>query len=557
MNASNATEPTIDPTSTHEVLNQPPLMPTRDVFADDAALSEALTRHGGGAHADRLHELGRRAGLPEWRALGTEANRDLPRLASHDRHGNRLDEVQYNPAWHDMMRSSVEWGLHADPWQSDEKGAHVARAAGFIIWTQVEPGHLCPISMTYASVAALSTDPDLAALWTPRLAARSYDFGLRAPSTKRGLIAGMAMTEKQGGSDVRANTTQAVPQSDGSYRLTGHKWFVSAPMSDVFLVLAQAPGGLTCFLLPRVLEDGTRNTFRIQRLKDKLGNRSNASSEVELANTYAERLGDEGRGVRTIVEMVSATRLDCVLGAAGLMRGAVSAATWHVSHRAAFGETLVDQPLMRNVLADLAVEVEATIALGMRLAAAVDAAQAGDQSEAMLRRIALPAAKFWSTKRSIAVAAEALECLGGPGYVEDSGMPLIYREAPVNSVWEGSGNVNSLDLLRAMAKEPGSVDALLLELGKASGADSRYDAAVADLLTQFSDLSDLEYRSRGLASRIAVLLQGAQLLQYGPDAVADAFVATRIAGDGGTQFGTLPRGLDVDAIIDRVLLAST
>ena len=480
-----------------------------------------------------------------------EANRDLPRLRTHDRYGVRIDEVAFHPAWHDLMRFATEWGLHAAAWDSPAKAAHVERAAGFVTWTQVEPGHLCPISMTYAAVPALRTDAEIAADWLPGLTARSYDFGLRPGQQKSGLIAGMAMTEKQGGSDVRANTTLATQQGDGSYLLSGHKWFCSAPMSDVFLVLAQTEPGVTCFVVPRVLGDGTRNTFRIQRLKDKLGNKSNASSEIELFETVGYRLGEEGRGVRTIVEMVSATRLDCVLGAAGLMRGAVSQAMWHAEHRAAFGSRLIQAPLMQNVLADLALETEAAIALGIRLAAAVDASEGGDESERLLRRIALPAAKYLTTKRSIAVTAEALECLGGNGYAEESGMPLLYREAPVNSVWEGSGNVNALDLLRALSREPGVLDALLSELGRAAGADTRYDAAVADLLTEFADLSDLEFRARRLAERIAVLLQAGLLLRHAPTAVSDAFIASRVARDCGVQFGTLPRGLDLAPILQR------
>lgn len=539
------------PQSTHEVLNQAPPLPTRDVFGADTALVEAVARHGADGHHERLHALGRGAGLPEWRERGLDANRDLPRLRSHDRYGHRVDEVEFHPAWHELMRHSVEWGLHADPWVSSHKGAHVARAAGFVTWTQVEPGHLCPISMTYASIPALRRSGADTDGWVAGLASTTYDFGLRPPEQKRGLIAGMAMTEKQGGSDVRANTTIAERTADGSYRLTGHKWFCSAPMSDVFLVLAQTPVGVTCFLVPRVLPDGTRNTFRIQRLKDKLGNRSNASSEIEFADTHAVRLGDEGRGVRTIVEMVSATRLDCVLGATGLMRGAVSQAVWHAQNRSAFGSTLIDKPLMQNVLTDLALETEAATALAIRLAAAVDAAEGGDEQEALLRRIALPAAKFWTTKRSIAVTAEALECLGGNGYAEESGMPLLFREAPVNSVWEGSGNVNALDLLRAMSRETGAVDALLAELGSAAGADERYDGAVRALLNEFADLQDLEFRARRLAERIAVLLQAAQLLKFAPAPVADAFVATRVASDSGVQFGTLPRGTDIATILRR------
>jgi putative acyl-CoA dehydrogenase len=536
---------------THSVFNQAGPLPQRDAFSADVALVEAVVRFGAEPHLGRLAELGRRAGDPAWRERGMDANRDLPRLRSHDRYGNRIDEVSFHPAWHDLMAAAVEWGLHADPWVSGQPGAHVARAAGFIVWTGVEPGHLCPISMTYAAVPALRTQPETAEHWEPGLTARRYDFGLRNPGTKAGLVAGMAMTEKQGGSDVRSNTTTAVPAGDGTYLLTGHKWFCSAPMSDVFLVLAQASGGLTCFLVPRVLPDDSRNTFRIQRLKDKLGNRSNASSEIEFAGTVCVRLGEEGRGVRTIVEMVSATRLDCVLGATGLMRAAVSQAVWHARNRSAFGGRLIDKPLMRNVLADVALEAEAATALGIRLAAAVDAAQAGDRGEALLRRIALPAAKFWTTKRSIAVTAEALECLGGNGYAEESGMPLLLREAPVNSVWEGSGNVNALDLLRAMSREEGAVDALLSELGRAAGGNSYYDAAVKELLNDFADLDGLEYRARRLSSRIAVLLQAAQLIQHSPAAVADAFAVSRLGRDDAGQFGTLPPGIDTQAIIDR------
>ncbi len=538
-------------TDTHDVLNQAPPIPDRDAFSTDAPLVEAVRRHGASSHLSRLTDLGRSAGAESWRLRGAEANRDLPRLRSHDRYGHRVDVVDFNPAWHDLMRFSVSWGLHGAPWVSTEPGAHVARAAGFITWTQVEPGHLCPISMTYAAVPVLRRADAETAEWITGLTSRDYDFGLRAPAEKDGLIAGMAMTEKQGGSDVRTNTTSAIQVADGTYRLTGHKWFCSAPMSDVFLVLGQAEGGLTCFLVPRVLPDGEHNVFRIQRLKDKLGNRSNASSEIEFAGTVALRLGDEGRGVRTIVEMVSATRLDCVLGATGLMRGAVSQAMWHIGSRQAFGGVLLDKPLMRNVAADLALEVEAAAALAIRLAAAVDAAEHGDEAEAKLRRIALPAAKYWTTKRSIMVTGEALECLGGNGYAEESGMPLLFREAPVNSVWEGSGNVNALDLLRAISREEGTVDALLAELGAAGGADSRYDAAVAGLLNEFAELDDLEYRARRLAGRIAVLLQAAQLLQYAPPSVSDAFVTTRIAGDHVTQFGTLPRGLRLDEILNR------
>ena len=541
---------------THDVTNQTPPLEGHDVYGGDAALVEAVRRHGAGAAQDRLHALGRLAGSGTARTWGFEANRDLPRLRSHDRYGHRVDEVDFAPAWHELMGTAVQYGLQAAPWTSDEPGAHVARAAGFIVWSQVEAGHGCPISMTYASVPALRVDPDVAATWVPGLASTAYDPGLRAPQHKLGLIAGMAMTEKQGGSDVRTNSTVAVPQGD-HYLLTGHKWFCSAPMSDVFLVLAQAPDGLTCFVVPRVLPDGTRNTFRIQRLKDKLGNRSNASSEIEFSGTVATRLGEEGRGVRTIVEMVSATRLDCVLGSSALMRAAVSEAAWHAAHRTAFGARLADAPLMRAVLADLALEVEASIALGMRLAAAVDDVGRGDEHARLLRRIALPASKYWVTKRGIAVTAEALECLGGNGYAEESGMPRLYREAPVNSVWEGSGNVNALDLLRAMTREPGTVEALLAEFDAAAGTDARFDTALARLRVWLAeaaagDDASTQAGARRLAAAIATLLQGSLLLQHGPAAAADAFCATRLAEGGPSAlFGELPAGLDVATLIDR------
>ncbi|MEZ5116982.1 MAG: acyl-CoA dehydrogenase family protein [Candidatus Nanopelagicales bacterium] len=536
---------------THDVVNQVPPREGHDVFGADDALVEAVVRHGGHAHLGRLSGLGVLAGTPEARAWGEDANEHVPVLRTHDRFGHRVDEVTFHPSWHELMTVAVAQGLNAAPWTSTEPAPHVARAAGFMVWSQVEAGHGCPMSMTYASVPALRVSPDVAADWVSGLASTSYDFGLRPAAGKAGLVAGMAMTEKQGGSDVRTNSTVATPVAGDEYLLTGHKWFCSAPMSDVFLVLAQAPGGLTCFVVPRVLPDGTRNVFRLQRLKNKLGNRSNASAEIEFEGTLARRLGDEGRGVRTIVEMVSATRLDCVLGSTALMRVATSEAVWHATHRSAFGAVLVDQPLMRGVLADLALEVEAATALGIRLAAAVDAAEAGDEQERLLRRIALPASKYWVTKRAEMLTGEALECLGGNGYVEDSGLPRIYREAPVNSVWEGSGNVNALDLLRALSREPGTLDALLAELGTARGADPRYDAAVTDLLDSLADASEVERRARRLAERVAVLLQASLLLRYAPDPVADAFVATRVDGDSGATFGTLPRGVDLDLLVAR------
>ncbi|MFJ6956469.1 acyl-CoA dehydrogenase family protein, partial [Micromonospora aurantiaca (nom. illeg.)] len=408
------------------------------------------------------------------------------------------------------------------PWADDRPGAHVARAAGFYLW-RPDAGHGCPISMTYAAVPALRHSPDLAARYEPLLTTREYDFGLRPPQTKRGLLAGMSMTEKQGGSDVRANTTTARPEPDGSYRLVGHKWFTSAPMCDLFLTLAQAPGGLTCFLVPRVLPDGTRNPMRLMRLKDKLGNRSNASAEVEYEHAVAWRVGDEGRGVRTIIDMVNLTRLDCVIGAAAGMRHGVTTAVHHATHRRAFGDYLADQPLMRNVLADLAVESEAATVLMVRLAGATDRSARGDDGETAFKRLALAVGKYWVCKRWPGHAAEALECLGGNGYVEESGMPRLFRESPLNSIWEGSGNVAALDVLRALTREPQVLAAYEAEVAAAAGADARLDAAVRRVRDELADHTDLELRARRVVERLALVLQGALLVRHGHPAVADAF----------------------------------
>src|SRR5580692_3600241 len=423
-------------TSTHEVFNQPPVLAGYDVAADPAML-DALRREGAGWAEDSLRELGRLAGSAQAQEWGRQANEHPPVLRTHDRFGNRIDEVEFHPAWHSLMTVAVGHGLHATPWRDSRPGAHVARAAGFYVWGTTDAGHCCPISMTYAIVPALRHSPTLAERFEPLLAAREYDFGLRPAGTKQGLLAGMSMTEKQGGSDVRANTTRAEPAGDGSYLLTGHKWFTSAPMGDLFMVLAQAPGGLSCFLLPRVRPDGSRNAMRIQRLKDKLGNRSNASAEVEFDAALAWPVGAAGRGVPTIIEMVSATRLDCVLGSAASMRQGVVAAAYYSAHRQAFGKDLIAWPLMGSVLADLTLESEAATTLAIRLAGAADRAARGDAAEAALLRAALPAAKHWVCKRAPLHAAEALECLGGNGYVEESGMPRLYREAPLNSIWEG------------------------------------------------------------------------------------------------------------------------
>jgi putative acyl-CoA dehydrogenase len=536
--------------STHSVSNQVPPLVGYDVFSADRALNAAVERH---LDPDLLDEvlgelsaLGRASGSAQVQEWGEHANENPPRLRTHDRYGDRIDEVEFHPSWHRLLGKGVSAGLTA-AW--NRPAGHVRRAAAFLVWTQVEAGNGCPLSMTHAAVPALRTDPDLAAEWEPRLTSMVYDRELRPAHLKAGALFGMGMTEKQGGSDVRANTTSARPLAeDGTYELTGHKWFCSAPMSDGFLVLAQAPGGLTCFLVPRVLRDGTRNVFLIQRLKDKLGNRSNASGEVEFDGTWARRVGEEGRGVRTIIEMVMATRLDCVLGSAGLMRQAVAQAVHHCTHREAFGGKLVDKPLMRNVLADLALESEAATTLALRLAAAYD--DGGEQERALLR-IAVPAAKYWVTKRCPPVAVEAAECLGGNGYVEESGLPRLVRESPLNSVWEGAGNVQALDVLRALQREPGALDAYLREVGQARGADHRLDGAIKNLLTELADLEGVEGRARRLAERLALVLQGSLLVRFAPPQVADAFCAARLGGDGGAAFGTLPHTLDLASVVER------
>ncbi|HEY2488134.1 MAG TPA: acyl-CoA dehydrogenase family protein [Streptosporangiaceae bacterium] len=558
------------PRATHEVLNQPPPLAGHDV-AQDPALLEALSREHAGAVAGELHELGVLAGSAQTQEQARLANDHVPSLRTHDRYGHRIDEVDYHPAWHALMSVAVSHGLHAAPWSDREPGAHLARAAKFYVWSQAEAGHSCPVSMTYAAVPALRHAPELARRFEPLLASRAYDPGLRVPETKAGLLCGMAMTEKQGGSDVRAGTTRAEPAPSagpGANLLTGHKWFNSAPMCDLFLVLAQGPGGLTCFLLPRVLPDGTRNAIRIQRLKDKLGNRSNASAEVEYDGAVGWQVGEPGRGVRTIIDMVTATRLDCVLGsAAGIRRGTV-AAVHHCAHRQAFGRNLIDQPLMTGVLADLAVESEAATALAIRLAAAAQRSADGDADESALLRVALPAAKYWVGKRAVAHAAEALECHGGNGYVEESGLPGLYREAPLNSIWEGSGNVTALDVLRALRRSPESADVLGAELDMAAGGDKRLDEATAELRRMLAGLTGpaesapgptasqaAEYQARRLAGLIGSLLQGALLVRHAPSAVADAFCASRLgsaaAGGPGYAFGTLPDGLDLTSVVDR------
>ncbi len=542
------------------MLNQVPPLTGYDVAADPALLA-ALHREVGGWAEDDLHELGRLAGAGSTLEAARLANVYRPVLRTHDPRGNRIDEVEFHPAWHELMATAVAHGLHAAPWADRRPGAHVARAAKFIVWTQAEAGHGCPVSMTYASIPALRHAPDLAATFEPLLASATYDPGLRVPAGKAGLLAGMAMTEKQGGSDVRANTTRAVPASDGSYLLTGHKWFCSAPMSDLFLVLAQAPEGLTCFLLPRMLPDGSRNAMHLQRLKDKLGNTSNASAEVEYRQAVAWPVGELGRGIATILDMVSATRLDCVLGSAAGIRQAVVTAAHHARHRSAFGARLVDQPAMAAVIADLTLESEAATTLALRLAGAADRASRGDAAEAALLRLALPAAKYWICKRAPMITAEALECLGGNGYVEESVMPRLLRDSPLNSIWEGSGNVTALDVLRALARAPESVDALLAEIDQAAG-DPAVAAAAGRLRAALKEAasSGAQLQARPLAGQITVTLQAALLARHAPTAVAEAYCQSRLGtgrtGPGQTAgpaapFGCLPAGLDLVPILER------
>jgi putative acyl-CoA dehydrogenase len=535
-------------TATHDVDNQAPPLQPRNLFEDDRALQEALEREGAGWARQRLRAAGAFwGGAPM--AWGAQANENPPSLHTHDRYGNRRDEVEFHPAWHELMRAGVEQELHALPWRTDRPGAHVARAATYVCAVQAEAGFGCPITMTFAAVPALRVQPDLAAEWVPRLTATTYDPELRAD--KPSALCGMAMTEKQGGSDVRANTTRATPAGDGWWELSGHKWFCSAPMCDLFLVLAQTDDGLSCFALPRVLPDGERNAgFQLQRLKDKLGNRSNASSEVEFRGARARAVGDGGRGVPTIIEMVNHTRLDCVIGTAGGMRAAVANAAWHAAHRSVFGRRLADQPLMVNVLADLAVESEAATAVALRLARAYDEAP-GDPGAELFKRVATAVAKYHVCKRAPGHAYEALECLGGNGYVEASGMPRLYREAPLASIWEGSGNVMALDVLRALARSPAALEAFFAEVDEAAGADARLDAYARATRDELVDGEAIEARARRVVERMALCLQGSLLVRYAPAPVADAFCAARLDGDAGLGYGTLPPGVDARAIVER------
>ena len=548
---------------THAVTNQPAPRTGVDEFTTNIPLVEGVRRHEAGWAVPDLETTGRLVGSAGFQRDAEVANTQHPELRTHDRYGHRIDEVDYTGGYHRILARAVAAGAHTSAWADPRPGANVARAAQFMLFAQVEPGHACPTSMAHAAVPTLAASPELAERWLPRLYSRAYDGDLR-PGKDSALL-GMAMTEKQGGSDVRANTTRAVDGGDGTWRLTGHKWFCSAPMSDAFLVLAQAPGGLSCFLLPRVLEDGGRNVFRIQRLKDKLGNRANASAEVEFDDTVAYLVGEQGRGVRTIIEMVARTRLDNVLGAAAGMRQAVAEALWHARHREAFGARLVNQPAMTAVLADLALESEAATATALRLARAHD--EDADDDERAFRRLATAVGKYWVTKRGPEHAYEAMECLGGNGYTEAFPLARRYREQPVLAIWEGSGNVIALDVLRALGREPGSLEAFDAEVSRAAGADRLVDehlATTRQLARQVAALgaegnaqgsaegsAQGPAQARRLVEHLALALQASLLLRTAPTAVAEAFIGARLGPERGHLYGVLPAGSDLGSILER------
>jgi putative acyl-CoA dehydrogenase len=536
--------------ATHEVANQPPALEGVNLFERDAALRAAVAREGGAWGEARLSRFGAWLGEAATLRLGEQASRNPPVLRSHDRFGHRIDEVDFAPAWHELMGRAIAEQTHALPWVEQRPGAHVVRAAAAFLLNQVESGVCCPIAMTFAALPSLRAAPSIAKAWAAKILSAEYDPSSQPVAGKRGALIGMALTEKQGGSDLRATATRAEPADDGGYRLIGHKWFCSAPMSDAFLTLAQTDGGLSCFFVPRWRADGSRNAIHLQRLKDKLGNRANASAEIEYLGASAELVGEAGQGVRTVIKMVHHTRLDAAVSSAALMRQAVAQALHHAAYRSAFEKRLIEQPLMRNVLADLALESEAATAMVMRLARAFDAA-AGDRAAASFARLATAITKFWVCKRAPVTVAEALECLGGNGYVEESILPRLYREAPVNSVWEGSGNVVCLDALRTIRRDPAALEAVLAELDRARGADLRLDAWLVRLRNSLRDEAEPELQARRLVEHFALGLQAALLVEHAPAAVADAFCASRLADGGARQFGTLSRGLDLAAICER------
>lgn len=540
---------------THQVLNQPPELTNYNPYVQDQALKEAVNREGAPWAESELIEFGNLTGSQQMIELGFQANQNKPILVSHDRFGHRIDEVRFHPAYHQLMQTAIENGIHSSHWTEPKTGAHVMRAAKFYLQSQVEAAHCCPITMTSAAIPALRNEPEIAEEWASKIMSRHYDSRNVPLEQKKGITIGMAMTEKQGGSDVRANTTSANPLGNGgpgqAYELVGHKYFVSAPMCDAFLVLAQAPGGLSCFLMPRWRPDGSKNALQIQRLKEKMGNVANASCETELRGAYSIMIGDEGRGVAIILEMVAMTRFDCMIGSAAGMRQAVAQATHHCAHRSAFGKRLVEQPLMQNVLADLVIEHEAALAMTMRMARALDNREQ-DEQEMRLARICTAVGKYWICKRTPGHAYEAMECIGGSGVMEDCIMPRLFRESPVNSIWEGSGNVQCLDMLRAMNRNKGSVDAFMSEISLAHGVDKRLDSLIQELGKEFTASGDMEYRARSTVEKMALALQGALLIRHGSPAVADAFCSSRLGSESrGFVYGTLPKGIDCKTIIER------
>jgi putative acyl-CoA dehydrogenase len=534
---------------THDVSNQPPLFEDVNLFTSDVALQTAVAAAGGEIHAERLSTFGAQAGSAETAALAMQANENPPRLKAFDRYGQRIDEVEFHPAYHRLMTLGVEAGVSSAAWSGIGAG-HVLHAALEFLMAQAEPSVCCPLTMTSAAHAALKHQPDLAVKWVPKIIASRYDPSSQPIDGKAGVTIGMAMTEKQGGSDVRANTTRAVKRSDAGYALTGHKWFCSAPMSDAFLTLAYTDKGLTCFFAPRWTPAGERNAIHLMRLKDKLGDRANASAEIEYHGAYAEIVGEEGRGVRTIIEMVHHTRLDCILAPAAYMRQALANALWHAAHRTAFQKKLIDQPLMRSVLADMAIESEAATALTFRIARSFD--ESANEGAAAFARIATPIGKYWINKRVVNLAYEAMEAHGGAGYVEESVMTRIYRQSPVNSIWEGSGNVVCLDILRAIERDPRSAHELVVELDKSHGANRSLDRAIDDVKTRLTGPHD-EALARRLAEAMAVALQGAILVRNAPSFVSDAFCATRLCDRPGLTCGALDAKIDIDALIYRAM----
>ena len=542
---------------THEVFNQARALEDYNAYDNDTALREAVCRHGAGWAEDALSAHGAKTGSAEVIEWGFLANEHKPQFFSHDRQGYRVDYVKYHEAYHRLMMLGLESGIHSAPWANPKPGAHVARAAQSYLQGQVEAGHGCPLTMTFASVPSIKLTPSLANEWLPKILNNAYDPRNVPHTEKQALTIGMGMTEKQGGSDVRANTTRAYPiAAEGSgeaYELVGHKWFTSAPMCDAFLVLAQTDNGLSCFLVPRWRPDGSKNPIQVQRLKNKMGNVSNASSEIELRGALGWMVGDEGRGVPAIIEMVAMTRFDCMVGSTSGQRQAVAQAVNHAMGRAAFGKTLIDQPLMRNVLADLQLEVEGSLAITMRMGEALDntTLDPTNEHEKLLLRLGLPAGKYWICKRTPFHAYEAMECLGGNGVTEDFIMARLYREAPINAIWEGSGNVQALDMLRALAKTPAVLEVWFAELAKTAGSDSRLDQAVTSLKREFTDMGEAEYRARDIVDRLSLTLQASQLVAAGNGAVAEAFIASRLGEHGDRNYGTLPRGLDLDEILRR------